>query len=138
MDRMREDAQSRGIRTLRVTYEDLVKDKGAGLERVAKLSPPARSCDAAGFTYTGEGVLARRPPAPHVVLRQGRCINITRHALQNSRHGRPVGGTRLRATPRNAPGARQAGGNDARGSFANPVNENTKLKVVEQPASREC
>ena len=31
-----DDALARGIRTLKVTYEDVVKDKGAGLERVAK------------------------------------------------------------------------------------------------------
>ena len=45
---------SRGIRTLKVTYEDLVKDKGAGLERVAKFVSAGTGCDAAGFTYTGE------------------------------------------------------------------------------------
>ena len=44
----------RGIRTLKVTYEDLVKDKGAGLERVAKFVSAGTGCDAAGFTYTGE------------------------------------------------------------------------------------
>ena len=93
MDRMRADALARGIRTLRVTYEDLVRDKGAGLERVAKFVAAGTGCDAAGFTYTGEeaswrvgprprfdGVArrptsastqARRPPAPHVVLRRG-------------------------------------------------------------------
>ena len=54
MDRMRDDALSRGIRTLKVTYEDLVKDKGAGLERVAKFVSAGTGCDAAGFTYTGE------------------------------------------------------------------------------------
>ena len=54
MDRMRDDALQRGIRTLRVTYEDLVKDKGAGLERVAKFVAAGTGCDAAGFTYTGE------------------------------------------------------------------------------------
>ena len=40
--------------TLKVTYEDLVKDKGAGLERVAKFVSAGTGCDAAGFTYTGE------------------------------------------------------------------------------------
>ena len=54
MDRMRDDALGRGIRTLKVTYEDLVKDKGAGLERVAKFVSAGTGCDAAGFTYTGE------------------------------------------------------------------------------------
>ena len=54
MDRMRDDALQRGIRTLKVTYEDLVKDKGAGLERVAKFVSAGTGCDAAGFTYTGE------------------------------------------------------------------------------------
>ena len=54
MDRMRADARSRGIRTLRVTYEDLVKDKGAGLERVARFVSAGTGCDAAGFAYTGE------------------------------------------------------------------------------------
>ena len=54
MDRMRDDALARGIRTLRVTYEDLVRDKGAGLERVAKFVAAGTGCDAAGFTYTGE------------------------------------------------------------------------------------
>ena len=51
---LRDDALSRGIRTLKVTYEDLVKDKGAGLERVAKFVSAGTGCDAAGFTYTGE------------------------------------------------------------------------------------
>ena len=46
MDRMRDDALARGIRTLRVTYEDLVKDKGAGLERVAKFVSAGTGCDA--------------------------------------------------------------------------------------------
>ena len=36
------------------TYEDVVKDKGAGLERVAKFVSAGTGCDAAGFTYTGE------------------------------------------------------------------------------------
>ena len=122
MDRMRDDALARGIRTLRVTYEDLVKDKGAGLERVAKFVAAGTGCDAAGFTYTGEERVRRRPPAPRrPTSRTGRTrINATRDALIS---GHPRGTRRASEGPVESrpPGVRTT----------------SKLKVVEQLRERE-